>query len=312
MDRFPYLSGLFNESLVRNSLTREERLRAWAKPPSQTEVDKCERVERMIKQAIEEDPKLSKMDISVYAKGSYYNRTNIPSDSDVDVAVVANDSFFNKYPEGKGHSDFGFLKSDYPFAEFKKDVAAAIVNKFGASEVEIGNKCIEVHSNSCRVDADVVPHFVHRRYAEDSTYHEGVAILKTDGLKVYNWPQQDYDAGVSKNEKTGKRYKALVRILKNIKCKMKEDGYDSADNVPSYLIACLIWNVPDYFFDDESYDKMTTDVVNFLIERTSDLANVKEWGEVNELKYLFRTSQAWKINEVHKFLTDVKKFMADL
>lgn len=311
MDRFPTLASLLSES-IRNSSTKEDRLRAWAKSPSQTEIEKCERVERMIKQAVEEDAKLSKMDISVYAKGSYYNRTNIPSDSDVDVAVVANNYFFNDYPEGRCHEDFNFSKSEYSFADFRADVARAVENKFGASEVEIGSKCIEVHSNSCRVDADVVPHFVHRRYAADKTFHEGVAILKPDGTKIYNWPKQDYDAGISKNDDTGKRYKALVRILKNIKCKMKEDGYASADKVPSYLVACLVWNVPNYFFAEASYLKMTGDVVDFLIERTSDLVNVKEWGEVNELKYLFRPSQPWKFDEVHQFLKDAKKFLAEM
>ncbi|MCO5114326.1 MAG: nucleotidyltransferase [Bdellovibrionaceae bacterium] len=310
MERFPYLAGLLSENL-RNSTTKEERLRGWAKPPSQTEIEKCERAERMIRQAIEEDPKLSKMDISVYAKGSYANRTNIPSDSDVDIAVVANYYHFNDYPAGKTASDFGFSNTGYLYTTFKDNVLEAIENKFGKSEVSAGEKCVKVRSNSCRVDADVVPHFVHKRFALDKSSQEGVSI-KTAGTTIYNWPKQDYENGVQKNERTGKRYKALVRIIKNTRSKMREEGYTSAKNVASYLIACLVWNVPDYFFDEDSYEKMTADAIDFLIEQTSDLANVKEWGEVNELKYLFRTSQPWKLDEVHQFLRDAKTFLAEM
>lgn len=313
LDRFPYLQSLFSESVVSNSLnSTEDQLRTWAKPPSQTEIEKCERAERMIRQAIEEDPKLSKMDISVYAKGSYANRTNIPSDSDVDVAVVDNKSFFNSYPEGMGDADFDFCISDYSYNEFKNNIAQAMQNKFGASEVTVGSKCIEVHSNSCRVNADVVPHFVHRRFSVDKSYHTGVALRKSDGTTIYNWPKQDYDNGVEKNEATGKRYKALVRILKNIRSEMIANRFSSAKSVASYLIACLVWNIPNYYFEDESYQKMTEDALNFLIERTSHAANVKEWGEINELKYLFRPSQPWKLDEVHQFLIDAKKFFSEM
>lgn len=311
MDRFPTLASLLSES-IRNSSTKEDKLRAWAKSPSETEIEKCERVERMIKRAIDEDPKLSQMDISVYAKGSYANRTNIPSDSDVDIAVVANRYFFNTYPDGMTAADFGFSDTGYMYSTFKDDVARAINNKFGATEVTVGEKCIKVRSNSCRVDADVVPHFVHRRYALDKSCYEGVAIRKSDGGTIYNWPQQDYDNGVSKNVATGKRYKAVVRIIKNIRCEMKSQGYNSADDAPSYLIACLAWNLDDYFFAEDSYSKMTEDVLNFLVERTSDLTNVNKWVEVNQLKYLFHSSQAWKPDLVHQFLVDAKKFLSEM
>jgi predicted nucleotidyltransferase len=299
-------------NVIKSATLKEEKLRAWAKSPSQTEIEKCERAERMVKLAIEEDPKLSKMDISVYAKGSYANRTNIPSDSDVDIAVVANHYYFNTYPEGMTHSDFNFSTSDYFYHTFKQEVARAIEKKFGVNEVTIGDKCIKVRSNSCRVDADVVPHFVHRRFARDKSYHEGVAIRKSDGTTIYNWPQDDYDNAVLKNENTGKRYKALVRVLKNIKCEMKDQGYASAEKVPSYLIACLVWNVPDGLLSGDSYEQMTMGAIDHLIGKTATSENVKDWGEVNELKYLFRVAQAWKLNEVNQFLKDAKQFLVEM
>lgn len=297
---------------MKASASKEAKLVGWSKPPSATEIEKCERAERMVKQAIEADPKLSKMNISVYAKGSYANRTNIPSDSDVDVAVVVNNFYYNDYPPGKTYTDFGLISSNFTFQEFKSDVAQAIVNKFGRTEVEVSDNCVKVRSNTSRVDADVVPHFTHRRYRLDGAYESGVALINSQGKTIYNWPQQDYDNGVAKNDRTGRRYKGLVRILKTLRGEMTEAGYSSATKIPSYLVSCLAWNVPDGFFEEETYEKIVGDAIDFLIEKTSELASVKEWGEVNELKYLFGAHQKWQHGDVHQFLVDAKKFFGNL
>ena len=290
----------------------EDKLRRWAKPPSETEIGKCDRAVRMIKAAISADAKLSQMDIEVYAKGSYANRTNIPSDSDVDVAVVLTTLFFNDYPPGTQNEVFGFITSNYSFEEFKKEVSRAVVSYFGYEQVTVGNKAIQVHSNSARVDADVVPHFAHRRYAADKTFLEGVALKTESELIIKNWPDQDYNNGVAKNESTSKRYKGLVRILKNLRGEMRDEGFVSAKNAPSYLIACLVWNIPNSTFEDESYSKMVEDSLKYLVACTSDPAIVKEWGEVNELKYLFAASQGWKLNEVHLFLVEALWYFKSL
>jgi hypothetical protein len=297
---------------VRARATRAEKLSRWSKPPSQTETEKCERAVRMIRQAIDADIELSAMNISVYAKGSFANRTNIPSDSDVDVAVVANGYHFNEYPAGKSAGDAGLVLSDYTFAQFKTSVQKAIVNKFGSAEVEEGKKSIKVRSNSCRVDADIVPHFLHRRYNANMKYIEGVALLDSSGEEVRNWPQQDYDNGVAKNDRTGKKFKGLARVLKSLKSEMKDAGFTTADNAPSYLLACLAWNVPDDVYDEDDFEVVVLNVVDYLIEQTANASNVGEWGEVNELKYLFRQSQPWKLDQTHQFLKELKTFLGTL
>lgn len=291
----------------------EDKLKKLAQRPGETEREKCDRAVRMVKAAIDADEKLSKMDISVFAKGSYANRTNIPSDSDVDVAVRLNTLFYNIYPDGTTCYDFNFTPATYGYEDLKKDVAAAIINYFGTDQVTVGNKAIQVHSNTVRVDADVVPQTVHRHFKSDRTYgSDGVALKTKEGLVVYNWPQQDYDNGVKKNENAGKRYKAFTRILKNVRCEMKENGYRSAENAASYLIACLAYNIPDYVFNEESYVKMTEDCLIFLKERTSDLNDVADWNEVNGLKKLFGTHQGWKFDDVHTFLCDALTYFQSL
>ncbi len=264
----------------------------------------------MVKKAIEADPKLSAMgsDISVYAKGSYANRTNIPSDSDVDVAVQHNGIFFNEYPAGTIDANHGFSEATYTFPQFRADVAQAIINYFGRQQVDPNGKAIKVRSNTARVDADVIPQAVHLRILSSGTRLEGAAI-NIKGNIVYNWPQQDYDNGVEKNERTSRRYKAFVRVLKNLRCEMEEAGVSSANGIASFLIACLIWNVPDEYFEGENYFTILDNILTYLISMTSDFNKVKEWGEVNELKYLFRESQAWRLASTHAFLVGAQTFL---
>ena len=291
---------------------RENKLKEWSKPPSDTEIEKCERSLRMVKEAVNSDSNLSKMNLEVYAKGSFDNRTNIPSDSDVDIAIVAKDYFFNKYPEDMSNEYFGFITSTYSYEDFKKQIELILIDKFGQSDVTIGSKSIKIRSNSCRVNADIVPHFVHRKYKDINLYDEGVALKDSNGGIIYNWPKQDYDRGVLKNTSTSRLYKNFVRILKNIRYEM-ESKYTSADKnkVPSYLISCLIYNVPNSYFN-ESYYISFKSIIDYLISETNKANNLTHWIEVNEIKYLFGCHQKWKINDVNQFLLDVKRFLEEL
>jgi tRNA nucleotidyltransferase (CCA-adding enzyme) len=66
-------------------MSLEDKLAAWTRPSSDTEQDKQDRTERMIRQAIDSHAAFSNCSLKVYAKGSYANNTNVRSDSDVDI-----------------------------------------------------------------------------------------------------------------------------------------------------------------------------------------------------------------------------------
>lgn len=69
----------------------EDILARWTAPSSDTEQEKQERAERMIRQAIDDHEPFRECSLNVYAKGSYANNTNVRSDSDVDIAVECTD-----------------------------------------------------------------------------------------------------------------------------------------------------------------------------------------------------------------------------
>ena len=287
----------------------EETFRNWAKPSSETEQQKCDNAERIIRQAIREDRMLSQINIEVFAQGSYRNNTNVRQDSDVDLCVILKDVFFYDLPEGKSKSDFKIHDASYTYAEFKNNVEIALVNKFGRKEVVRGNKAFDIHANTYRVDADVVPCFEHRRYTGQQNYDgtfyylSGTEFRPDNGGSVINWPQQHYENGVAKNDATGNRFKYITRVLKRLRNEMADKGITAAKPIPSYLIECLVWNVPNEGFGHDSY---TTDVRYVLAHTFNETINdekCSEWGEVNELKYLFRISQPWTKQQANDFLS---------
>jgi hypothetical protein len=295
--------------------TLEEIFSSWAQGPGATEAEKCENAERAVKKAIAVDNKLSSLDITVFAQGSYRVRTNVKQDSDVDVCVHYDEAFFAHYPKGKTRDDFGNVEGNLKFAEFKDMVGKALTSYLGVSAVARGNKAFDVHENTYRIDADVVPTFEHRRYTGDFNldgtheYLSGVAFLPDKGSMIINWPDQNYSNGVQRNDATGRRYKRVIRILKRLRNAMQEDKISEADNVASFLIESLVWNAPLAAFQHVQYTDDVRYVIADIFNRTRTEIACSEWGEVNELKYLFRPSQAWTREQANRFLDAAWKYI---
>jgi tRNA nucleotidyltransferase (CCA-adding enzyme) len=75
-------------------MSLEDKLAGWTGPSSDTEQDKQERTERMIREAVQAHPAFKGYAFNVYAKGSYANNTNVRADSDVDIAVQCQEVFY--------------------------------------------------------------------------------------------------------------------------------------------------------------------------------------------------------------------------
>jgi hypothetical protein len=284
--------------------TWEDAFKIWSQGPSQTEQEKCDRAVTAIKKAIAADPKLSRKNVVTFPQGSYRNRTNISLDSDVDVCVCCKDTFFEDYPEGTTRETFGNVAASYSYPEFKNDVETALVNHFGRAKVTRGQKAFDIKDHTYRVDADAVPTFEHRRYAVDKSWIEGVELRPDDGrpLKIINWPQQAYDNGVRKHTATSRRYKKIVRILKNLRNRMQKDGVKEANDIASFFIECLVWNVPNDHFGHTTLTNDVRSCLIFLYNNTLKDADCTEWGEVSELKYLFRGEQPWTRAQANAFV----------
>jgi len=287
----------------------ESTFRDWSKPSSDTEEQKCENAERMIRDSIKESSSLADKNIEIFPQGSYRNNTNVRQDSDVDICVRCLDVIFTDFSMASGFSieDVGLVDADYTYSQFKNDVENALVDKFGRRAVTRGNKAIDIHENSYRVDADVVACFEHRLYTSRGTngrynYLSGNEFRPDKGGRIINWPNQNYYNGVEKNKATGNRFKYITRVLKRLRNDMIENNIAAAKPISSYLIECLVWNVPNNGFGHKEYKSDVRYVLAHTFNETLNSDNCREWGEVNEIKYLFRQSQPWTVEQAHAFL----------
>jgi predicted nucleotidyltransferase len=283
----------------------EQTFRDWSKPPSDTEEQRCDNAVQMVRDAIKEDEILSKRSIDVFPQGSYAAGTNVKQDSDVDVCVMCSDTIFLDIPDGTNKATFGLSDASYEYARYRNEVEAALVEKFGRHGVTRGNKAFDIHENSYRVDADVVACFEHRRYTLQGgsySFVSGTEFRPDRGGRIVNWPKQNVDNGTGKNKRTSNRFKFLVRTFKRLRSEMEEASLAEAKPIPSYLIECLLWNVPDEGFGHEYYYDDVRYIIAHLYNQTDSDEKCREWGEVNELKYLFRSIQKWTRLQANGFM----------
>lgn len=280
----------------------EDKFRSWAQSPSQAETQRLENAERAIREAIQGSQKLKQRNIKVFTQGSYRNRTNVRRDSDIDVGVLCYDTFFYDMPEGKTRESFGIDPATYSYGQFKDEIGEALVGYFGVSAVNRGNKAFDIKEGRSQVEADVAPFFEHRRYDATERYFSGVELRADDGARIINWPEQHYANGNEKNKGTSRRYRALVRVLKSLRNEMEEKGVSAARPIIGFLSECLIWNVPDGSFGRTTYYEDLRSALVHLWEPTKTDGGCQQWGEVSELKYLFRPHQKWTRQQANDFI----------
>lgn len=285
------------------------KFETWGKPPSQSERDRCDNAIAAIKKAINNYDDFKDKDVRVFLQGSYRNSVNVKQSSDVDIGVCCHKTFYPDYPEGMGADDFGVEPATYLGEVFRQDIQNALVWHFGIDEVTNGNKAFDIKSNSYRVEADVAPFMVHRKYATDKSSLVGVTLVEKDGGRaVVNWPEQHHENGVEKNKATGNKYKQLVRVLKKISLEMEAEGYASARAIPGFLCECLMWNVPnDKITGKILYDGLRESIA-YLWNAIKD-GDHTEWCEVSDLKYLFGDHQEWTDEQAKDFLYDAWNYV---
>ncbi len=311
----------------------EEQLERFASPISQSESDKCKNAIRMVSDALklvgysdngkeirtfETDTYSYALDLSadygskkivLLVQGSYANKTNIPSQSDVDVAVILESTFIPEYRTTVSGKDYGFSSGTYTAKELKDEVEYALNVKFGYDGVERRDKSIKVFGNTYRVDADVVPAYRFRDYTKDYRFDEnnyvgGIEIRPDSGGRIINYPEQHIKMGIAKNRVTDYKFKKCVRIIKNMREKMKENGIYVSEKISSFGLESLLWNVEVGTYKKYSCLRFVFDeVVKFLYNDTSDFG---EYLEANGIKSLF-SDQNTKSAYV-QFVRELKNF----
>ncbi len=269
----------------------ENQLKIWAKAPSESEETKCQNAVNSITNAIR--AKFGNQ-VTIFLQGSYKNRTNIKLDSDVDI-VVRHDGFY--FPDINWLSDqdkdiykASFVSSNYTYSQFKTDIQRILESQFGQLEVLRKNKCIKVNGNSYRVNADVIPCFVHNRYSNPTTISaKGIELISDSNDRVCSFPDQHYENGVQKNSETRQMFKPIVRILKRTRNELAEQGEIEIEKMPSFFLESLVWNVlPHTHFHKNTYKEAALTVSSAIWGDMRDTSKSNNYAEVSNLMWLFK------------------------
>ncbi len=227
----------------------------------------------------------------VFLQGSYGNDTNIYAESDVDIVIRLDDCFQSDLEslsdDEKSAYQEAFSDATYTHTDFKRDVLSVLEDQYG-SAVKTGDKAIAIDASRSRRKSDVIVATQFRRYfkfrsASDSEYVEGICLFNAAGERIANYPKQHSANLTAKHQASSKWLKPMVRVLKNIRSRMVDEGLIKAGVAPSYYIEGLLYNVPNEKFTHSLEDCM----VNILNWYRQDAAKT-DLVCANEQYYLLR------------------------
>lgn len=315
----------------------EKQLKSYEAPLSDSEEQKCRNAIGMIRDALkilgysegnnsikeeysdtyafslEMRSSLSNRNIKLLLQGSYANKTNVKQESDVDIAVIEENTFKVKYPNGANDSTYNFVTSNINKANtktLKDEVEEALKLKFG-NDVERKNKSIKVHGNSYRVNADTVPAMRYKNFEvinsfDRNNYVGGITIVSDEGEIIVNYPEQHIANGRRKNVTTNYYYKKMVRVIKKIRYIMEDNNIESAKKVSSFALESLLWNIPDNIYLDNSQYRhvyLFNEIVYYIFTNINSISIYKEANGIKPLCSDLESEKNMKqfIRELHEF-----------
>lgn len=256
----------------------------------------------MIRQAIHDHPPFANCALSVYAKGSYANNTNVRADSDVDIAVECTEAEYWEEAAAGVHTPHTSYSGIWTPERLRAELVATLEESFPGQVDTSGSTAIKVNSGSARLDADVVPCFSYRYYFASGGSREGAKLFTKAGKAIVNYPEQQLSNGRSKNLRTGYAFKKAVRVLKRVENAMVEA--EAFREMPSYFIECLAYNCPDSLFAQPSWTALVRDMLIHIwngLQGEEPSEENQRWFEVNGCLYLFHSSQGWSRADGREF-----------
>ncbi|GAA2496857.1 nucleotidyltransferase domain-containing protein [Winogradskya humida] len=172
--------------------------------------------------ALRRSPLLAARPYEIFAQGSRVNGTYLEQSSDIDLVLMLTAP-----------------ASSHDWEGFRDDVLGALGETY---TVRMGRRCLNVDDQGSLFGemVDILVATEHRFSPVPGAefYEQGVFFRDVEGRPIVNYPKQHRRNGDEKDLRTGGRFKQVVRAAKRAR---KLAG----DDTPSYLIECLLFNVPD-------------------------------------------------------------------
>lgn len=178
----------------------------------------------VLRDGLHRSPLLDARPFEIFGQGSRVNNTAVDQGSDIDLVLML------KRPFDPG----------YGWEGFRDDVLAALGESWA---VRMGRRCLNVDDPDSLFGemVDILVATEHRAGAE-----QGVFFRDREGRPIVNHPKQHRRRGDEKDLRTGGRFKQTVRTAKRARGIAEGAGLIAAGEAPSYLIECLLFNVPDH------------------------------------------------------------------
>ncbi|SNY90313.1 hypothetical protein SAMN04515647_0476 [Cohaesibacter sp. ES.047] len=251
-----------------------------------------------------------------FLQGSYGNDTNVWADSDVDVVIRLTSVFYSDtdaLSQGdKANYDQNRSTAEYSLGTFKEEVTDWLTKNLGQG-VKAGSKAIYVPGNNNRRDADVLACAEHRIYHNypangNPSYLEGIMFWSKDGEQIINYPKQHSSNCTTKHQNTNGYFKPTVRIFKNIRNRMINEGRLQDGIAPSYFLEGMLYNVPNNLFG--------TNFQQTVINCFNHIYGIQDKSQLtcaNGIHWLLRQghSVCWSPDNHNTFMEAFKQFWND-
>ena len=180
----------------------ETQLETWSNRGAETT---AQTTYASIKNALNTSANLEAYEFDVYLQGSYGNATNIYGNSDVDVVVELDSTYYPDLSRLSAYEKAAYERqrttSGVTFEQFRADVLRALKAYYGNGSVEGRNKCIAVAGANGRLETDVIPCLENRLYTAftlmgQGTYIPGIRFYtQREGREVINYSKPHRDNG---------------------------------------------------------------------------------------------------------------------
>jgi hypothetical protein len=291
----------------------ERQLETWS---HQGSVQQSAATYQTIKRVLE-DPRapFARRSFDIFLQGSYGNSTNVWAESDVDVAICLTSISYSDTSglnaDERARYEANRVPGEYSFNEFKREVTDWLRANFG-NGVSAGNKAIFVPGGNGRRDADILACVEHQAYFSYPAqgrpgFHEGICFWTSKGDKIVNYPKQHMSNCTTKHGSTSDRFKPNIRVLKNMRNAMVDDGYIGNGVAPSYFLEGMLYNMPNGNFS-WTYQQSFEDALAWL-----ERCNASDLVCANERYYLVRdgTEVCWNTKDFQTTLTALRRYWND-
>jgi len=271
----------------------------WVNPASAAEETRIVNTEAAIKRAIEARYGSKSNGIKFVRQGSSVNNTNTKNKSDLDLVIIAEfEEWFD--PDTNGNFPAMFTPGGKQIADvypqFRREILDALSGFNLLTYVEEGRKAIKLTPlTDARVECDIVPAFRLKKYRPIANAlnvpqtDDGIIFLSDSGHSIRSFPEQHLVNGKSKNTLTNHRYKQIVRIFKKMRNRFDNAAtlLTSTELPSSYLIECLIYNVPSKrLTEGDLYDAVLSSAV-WIKESLASGPRCNQLEQVNGIYSVF-------------------------